>query len=284
MLFFYFYILSLTIIKKYYIIIISVKERNFIHTMKKEISLGDIIKAMWKKVWLVIILTVVCAVIAYFIAAFFTAPKYTSTTEVFVRNAKVGSQTTSDMTLSKNLLSPYKKVLLNNNLLNQVADEINALKEDKEFNTGFLQKKDYSMSQIKSMIKVSLDEDSQVITINVTANNPKEAKAVNLLLEKYFPDEVKRVINTGEAIPLYEPTLPKAPSSPNITRNTLIGAILGFVLAAAIIILLFMTDSSVHSETDLTEAFEDIPVLGVIPIIQAKDTQAYVSTSPSQKA
>lgn len=252
--------------------------------MKKEISLGDIIKAMWKKAWLIIILTLVCAVVAYIIAAYYTAPKYTSTTEIFVRNAKSGSQTTNDMTLSKNLLSPYKKVLLNNSLLQKVADELNANKDNPDFNTGFLKESDYTMSQIKSMIRVSLDEDSQVITINVVASNPKEAQAVNLFLERHFPDEVKRIINTGEAVSLYEPTLPKSPSSPNVSRNTLIGAIVGFVIAAAIIILMFMTDSAVHSETDLTEAFGDISVLGVIPVIQAKDAQNYVSTTPKQRS
>ena len=252
--------------------------------MKKEISLSDVITAMWKKLWLVIILTLACSCIAYVISAYCTTPKYTSTAEVFVRNAKTGSQTTSDMTLSKNLLSPYKKVLLNNNLLTMVADELNALKEDPEFNTGFLKKSDYTMSQIKSMIKVSLDEEAQTITINVTSTNPKEAKTVNLLLQEYFPEEVKRIINTGEAVPLYEPTRPSSPSSPNITRNTLIGALLGFVLAAAIIILIFMTDSAIHNETELSQLFEDISVLGVIPVIQVKDTQAYVNSNQSQNS
>ena len=134
------------------------------------------------------------------------------------------------------------------------------------------------------MIKVSLDEDAQVITINVTANNPKEAKAVNLLLREYFPNEVKRIINTGEAIPLYDPTLPSSPSSPNIMRNTLIGGLLGFIIAAAIIIIMFMTDSAIHCENDLIEAFSDITVLGVIPIIQTKDTQAYVSSSTKKRS
>ena len=249
--------------------------------MKKELSLGDIVKAMGKKVWLIIVLSLVFAIGAYVISAYFTTPMYTSSTEVFVRNEKAAnqSQTTADMTLSKNLLSPYKKVLLNNNLLTNVATELNELKQDPEFNTGFLKEQDYTMASIKSMIKVSLDEEAQTITINVTSPNPKEAKAVNLLLQKHFPLEVKRVINTGEAIPFYEPSLPESPSSPNIMRNTLIGALLGFVLAAAIIILMFMTDSAIHCEADLSEAFSDISVLGVIPVSQAKDTQAYASSS-----
>lgn len=253
--------------------------------MKREISLSDIIKAMWKKAWLIIILTLVCALVAYVVAAYYTTPKYTSTTEVFVRNAKLGSQTSNDMDLSKSLLSPYKRVLLNRSLLGIVADELNELKKDDgaEYKE-YLKSGEYTASQIKSMISVSLDEDSQTITINVTTTNPKEAKLVNWLILQHFPDEVKRIINTGEAIPFdEEPTLPTAPSSPNIMRNTAIGALLGFVAAAAIIILLFMTDSAVHSEADLTKAFDDISVLGVIPVIQTKDTQAYVSTNKKKQ-
>ena len=250
--------------------------------MKKEISLTAILKAMWKKAWLILILTLVFAMVAYVIAAYYTTPKYTSNTKVYVRNIKTGSLTTNDLNLSRNLLNAYIEVLMGNKMLDLVANDLNEYRLTDEYKND-LKSRDYGISDIKSMIKATPGDETEIITINVTSTNPREAKLVNLLLLKHFPDEIKRVIDTGEAKELYTPTLPTTPSSPNVARNTLIGGLLGFIIAAAIVILTFMTDSAIHSEADLTDAFSDISVLGVIPIIQTKDSPTYISESKSKK-
>ena len=249
--------------------------------MKKELSLSSLFKAMLKKAWLIVALALVFAAVSYVVAAYYTVPQYTSNTKVYVRNAKTGSLSSSDLDLSRNLLNGYIEVLVGNNMLQLVADELNELRLTEDYN--YLRKSDYSIGQIKSMIKATPGNDTEIITINVTSTNPKEAKLVNLLLLKHFPDEIKRVINTGEAKELYEPTLPTAPSSPNISKKTLTGALIGFAIAVAIIFLLFLTDSAIHSEADLTEAFDDISILGVIPTIQSKDSQVYSSVPSTQK-
>ena len=248
--------------------------------MKKEISLSAILKAMWKKAWLILIFVLVFALASY-VMAYYTPKKYTSNTKVYVRNIKTGSLTTNDLNLSRYLLNAYIEVLVGNNLLQLVADELNELRPLEGYE--YLKDQDYKASDIKSMIKATPGDETEIITINVTASSPSEAQCVNILLLKYFPDEIKRVIDTGEAKALYDPTV-GVQTSPNIVRNTLLGALLGFIIAAAIILLIFMTDSTIHSETDLTEVFNDIPVLGVIPIIQAKDTQAYSNESKNSKA
>ena len=47
------------------------------------------------------------------------------------------------------------------------------------------------------------------------------------------------------------------------------GGLLGFVIAAAIILILFMLDTAIRDEHDLANAFDDITILGVIPVIQS---------------
>ena len=243
--------------------------------MKKEISLSDLLKITRKKIWIVIVLTLVCAIIAYTAAAFFTTPKYTSKTSLYLRNEKDGTLTTNDINLSQSLLNAYVKVLMSNKVITYVAQDLNAHKELNGYE--FLRQDGYSFSHIKSSIKASTDEDSQTIEISITTTDPKEAQFINELLLKHFVPEVKRIIDTGEARVINEPTLPLSPSSPNITRNTMVGALIGFVLAMAIILLIYMMDTSVHNENDLLEIFDDITVLGSIPLIQSKDAQVYAN-------
>lgn len=59
-------------------------------------------------------------------------------------------------------------------------------------------------------------------------------------------------------------TLPEAPSSPKVMRNTAIGAMLGFILGIGIALIKELSDTRVKTSEDVTEAF-DIPVLGLIP-------------------
>lgn len=250
--------------------------------MKKEISFPALFKAMLKKAWLIVALALIFSVVSYVIAAYYTTPMYTSNTKIYVRNTKTGSLTSSDLDLSRNLLNAYIEVLLGNNMLQTVADELNELRLTEEHG-AYLKNKDYSISQIKSMIKATPGDETEIITINVTSANPKEAKLINLLLLKHLPDEVKRVINTGEAKELYEPTLPTSPSSPNAIKDALSGGLIGFIIAVAIIFLLFLTDSAIHSEADLIEAFGDISILGVVPNIQSKDSQVYAANVTSKK-
>ena len=236
--------------------------------MKKEISLNDVLQAMLKKVWLLIIFTVVFATVAYAVSAYFMTPKYTSVTEIYVYNPKAGTNVTqSDLNLSQSLLKTYIRILTANNVTGAVADRINELRGTEGYD--FLQESKYTMGTIKSMISASEIDDTEIISVKVTSTSPEEAYLINCLLLQELTPETKRIVKAGAVESLYEPTLPSSPSSPNILRNTIVGALLGFMVAAAIIILLFMLDSAVRDEKDLTTTFENITILGVIPVIQA---------------
>ena len=236
--------------------------------MKKEISLNDLLQAMLKKVWLLIILTVIFAIVAYAVSAYFMTPKYTSVTEIYVYNPKAGTNVTqSDLNLSQSLLKTYIRILTANNVTGAVANRINELRGTEGYE--FLRESKYTMGTIKSMISASEINDTEIISVKVTSTSPEEAYLINSLLLQELTPETKRIVKAGAVESLYEPTLPSSPSSPNILRNTVVGALLGFIVAAAIIVLLFMLDSAVRDEKDLTTTFENITILGVIPVIQA---------------
>lgn len=247
--------------------------------MKKEISLNDLFKAMLKKAWLLIIFTVVFATVAYTYSAYFMTPKYTSVTEIYVYNPKAGTNVSqSDLNLSQSLLKTYIRILTGNNVTGEVADSLNELRGTEGYE--FLRDSKYTMGTIKSMISASAIDDTEIISVKITSASPEEAYLVNCLLLKELTPETKRIVKAGAVESIYEPTLPASPSSPNISRNTVIGALLGFVIASAIIILLFMLDSAVRDEKDLSDTFNEITILGVIPVIHGNaKTVPYVAST-----
>ena len=65
---------------------------------------------------------------------------------------------------------------------------------------------------------------------------------------------------------------PSAPSSPNKTRNVIIGFLLGGLIAAAIVIIQFIIDDRIRNEEDITK-YVDLPVLGVMPALDSKNSK-----------
>lgn len=250
--------------------------------MEKEISLVQIAKAMWKKAWLIILLTVIGAIVAYSISAFLIDPQYTSNAKLYVYNPKAEGTTinTSDFSIAKHLVDTYIVILKSNSVLNDVADDLNALRGTQGHD--FLDKEnEYTAARISKMISAASINDTEAFSIDVKASSPEEAKLINeKILEKLQPALIDKV-KAGSVNIIDSPTLAKEPSSPSISKNTMIGALIGFFIAAAIICLLHMTDTVIRDESNLEEAFENISVLGVIPVIQSSKSQKYTSENNS---
>ena len=86
-------------------------------------------------------------------------------------------------------------------------------------------------------------------------------------ITEFLPDMVEEKMKYSSTTLIDHADLPTSPSSPHVFRNTVLGAFIGFSVAAAIVLVLTFTDTVIHTEEDLTEAFEEITLLGTIPLI-----------------
>ncbi len=84
-------------------------------------------------------------------------------------------------------------------------------------------------------------------------------------LENQYISETIRMRAPRPIVQLYSnPVEAKAPSSPNVKLNLIVGAVLGLVLGAVVAFLLDYMDTSVKTLEDVERHLE-LPVLGVIP-------------------
>ena len=78
---------------------------------------------------------------------------------------------------------------------------------------------------------------------------------------------------------------PLGPSSPKTFRNTLLGAILGFVLGLGLAFLLHRLDRRLHEPSDLEEIY-GVPVVGVVPesaaLNRSRSNGATIQLPPSE--
>ena len=73
--------------------------------------------------------------------------------------------------------------------------------------------------------------------------------------------------------------VPSERTSPSFTLNTVIGTLVGFVLAAAIVILRYMMNDKISEDEYLTQTYPSIPLLAVVPDMASTANKGYYQYS-----
>jgi len=217
-----------------------------------EIDLRKAIAALFTKIWVIVTVTMVSGVMFLIANLFFVTPMYTSSALLYISNMserKSSIVTTGDVSVTRELVNTFVVILNSRTVLDKVAEQ-----------SGL----DYTSTEIKKMISAQSVSSTEVFRISVTHDDPTEAQIICDTILKVAPSEIKRVMNAGAVSIIDYATLPLSPSSPNIPRNTVLGAMLGAMCTIFIILLLLTLDSRVKNEFVLVENF-DLPIIGMVP-------------------
>ena len=226
-----------------------------------DIDLGRIFFMMRKRVVYIILATIICATLSGCITGFFITPKYTTSCSMYVysntdrvsTNSSVGS---GELSASQQLVATYIVALKSDTVLEKVISELSL---------------DISASQLSSMINCTQIDETEFFRVTVTSTSASQAADIANAIAKVAPDEIVRVLKVGGVEVLDYAKVPTKPSSPNLKKNILIGALVGFALSFAGFFVYEMFDTTITTEKDLEREFE-IPILGSIPrLIPAPD-------------
>ena len=222
--------------------------------MKDEIAIIDILLLM-KRHWWIILLSMLCVGLLSFVySIYLITPEYTSSGTLYVSNAQEKKNDAVDMNeinASQKLVNTYIEILRSNTYMAKISD-----------NVGL----GYSANQIKSMLSMNALNQTEILQIKVTNKNPDHAATILNEILANADSEIIRIAKAGSVEVIDEAFVPTTPSSPNIPKNTMVGLLLGAVLAMAVLFVIYMMDSTIHGETSLTDKYE-IPMLGAIPAL-----------------
>ncbi len=221
-----------------------------------EIDLMRLLKAVWHSAWAVILATLVGAVIAFAYVTLAVTPLYQSKVLMYVNNSSINLSTTSvsisssDISASQSLVDTYAVILSTRTVLNQVIEEAGL---------------DYSYSELVEMIATSSVDSTEVFQVVVTSPDPQEATLIANTIAEVFPDVVSDIVEGSSAKIVDYAVVPSTKSSPSVTRYTMIGALLGFVISVGVIVVLELMDTLIHGEDYLITNYKNIPILASIP-------------------
>ena len=103
------------------------------------------------------------------------------------------------------------------------------------------------------MITTETPTDTRIMSISVTDDDPKEAKQIADTLRKAVSVQITEIMNADSVNTVEEGNLPTSPSSPNVKKNMMLGA------------LIFILDDTVKTPDDV-EKYLGLNVLTSIPI------------------
>ena len=116
-------------------------------------------------------------------------------------------------------------------------------------------------------VDISVVGDSRLLAVSVEDNDPKLAQSmVNELVDTavtYIPKVMNASENAQPTIAEYA-VVPDEQSSPNLAKNTILGAILAMLLVAVVFVARMLMDDSLNTAEDVEKEFGIMPFT-VIP-------------------
>ena len=233
-------------------------EKNFKND-EIEVDLSRLFGALLKRAWLIGIVAVLCAVLTLVGTVLFVAPKYDSSTMFYVNNSSLSfddmdvSISTGDISASKSLVKTYIVILNARETLNDVIDYAGVNR---------------TYSEIKRMIHAEAVDSTEVFRVTVTSDDPVEAEQIADAIAYILPKRISNIIQGTTAIVVDSAILPLSSSSPNYTRNTMLGFLVGFIGVVAILVILELMDNTIRQEDDITQVSSH-PILAAVPDMTA---------------
>ncbi len=215
------------------------------------IDLTEILSAVRQHLLELIFVTLAAALVGFMASKFLMTPKYDSSALMIVNTRQdVNANVTSDQINSATkLVSTYSIIIKSDTVLQQVID-----------NLGL----NLTYAKLNKRVTVAAVDDTQVMKITVQSDSPEWARQVCEQIITVAPDVIKEAVEAGSVKVISNASLATEPVSPNIKKNTMLAAAVGFVLVIGIIVLQVLLDNKINTEEDVTK-YLDMTVLGVIP-------------------
>ena len=215
-----------------------------------EIDLLDLFYYYRSKIVWIIAAFVIGALLAGVITQFAITPKYTATSTMYMVSSSSGSVVDlTDLNIGESLSQDYIELIKTRPIISSVIR---------------MEDLDYTYEEMLSMLNLSVVPDTRIIKIAVTSADPQEAMSIANDLAIKAEENLPKLMDAPKPNIAEEAILPTHKSSPSLTKNVMIGALLLLLLTLAVLTVMYLMDDTMQSAEDVEKHFGVMP-LTVIP-------------------
>ena len=224
----------------------------------EEIDLKELFEIFWHKKAQIILIVLIFMVIGVIYSVGFVTPMYSSSTTLVLAGTASSTEeqsqntiTTADLSINSQLVSTYSELVKRNNILGQVISNL-GINIDAE--------------ELRKNVQVTSVEDTELIEITVSNENPEYAAKIANEIAKVFEEKIaKEIYNINNVHIVDEAVVEAEPSNVNHLKNIVIFAFIGAVVAVMYVLIANMLDTTVKTQEDIEKSIK-IPVLASIPM------------------
>lgn len=213
----------------------------------EEIDLKELLTFVKSKIGLLITITAVVCLIGCVYGLFIQKPMYSSYTTVIL-SSNEGTISQTDVNLNKNLVDTYAEIVKSRRVLEQVIEELNL---------------DLKYEQLNGKISVSAVNNTEIIKISVSDQDAIKAKNIANVTANYFANEIVDLYNMNNVDILDEAIESEKPYNINVIKQVIIYFMLGFVLGAGTLFIIYYFDRTIKSVEQIEQKIK-LPILGSV--------------------
>ena len=221
-----------------------------------EIDLLDMAYMLLDK-WHYLLLSLLAGALLLNAYSFFCIePTYESTSKLYVVSVSNDAVVNlSDLNLGTSLTKDYEQLMLSYPVLNRVIDKLSL---------------DTTSDELAEAYSLTNPGDTRILEITATSTDPQMAVQLADTMAEVAVDYLPETMSTMAPNIAQHAQLAEHKANPSYSKYTLMGAVIGFILCAGVLITGYLLDDTVHTAEDMEKFF------GLVPLTTIPDSDEVV--------
>lgn len=226
----------------------------------QEIDLIELMKAIFKKWWLLVGLFIIGVMIANYYSSHFVVPVYQAQATVFMGKEPTEEEvkgigiSVAAFQLTNQLVNDYEQMLRTRQIAEPIIKKMNL---------------NMSVGTFTNNLFISPVQESRFAYVGFVHPDPQVAANVANELSKQLSVVAKQIVGFDNISIIDQAVVPSYPIGQSTMMNAAVAGFVGLIIGFLIIILLLLMNNKIQKEEDI-EKLIGLPVLGVIPKLKGE--------------
>lgn len=243
------------------------------------IDFKEIFSLIFRKIWLIILFAICGGLIAFCVSKYLIAPKYEAHIKLYVQgdspmltNGNSSNDNRSDVNNLKQLTNTYIEVLNDDLVMHEIGSELVKRFGREKIGEVFAVTDDDNIpaDDLRKTIFIESVPDTLVLKMQVITKDPEVSVAICNYFAVYSDIYLQKAIGSGcKAQYMSWARYNGVPVSPNMVKNTALGAVSAILFSLLLIFLMDFFDDSVREVNALGDRY-DKAVIGEVGHFKSK--------------
>lgn len=215
------------------------------------------VQVVLKRLWFIILVPLIVGAVAGYMNFYVFEPVYEAETTLLITGLSSGVQEgesalrLEDIAAGQVLIYEYSAIITSNRVTDAVLQKLND--------------PDLTHNALRGMMAIRAVNDTRIIAITVTHNDPVKAAQIADVLAEEFSQVVVELYRIENVDIIDRAQVPVSPIGPAKVRNTVLAAFAAGMFAVGFVILLDFLNTKVKTSEDV-ETYLGLSVIGSIPV------------------